>query len=473
MGREIGYSTFTNEQAAAALERVAAETTMLESWRASGRLSEDAFVAGFELEAWLLDHNYFPLPRNEAYLGRLNNPLVVPELSRFNVELNGTPQSLRGRALRRLEEELIETWSHCMAVANELEATMIMIGILPTIREKDLCLENISSRNRYQALNRQILKLRGGRALQLDIAGREHLSLSHDDVMLEAATTSFQVHLQAPAAEISRYMNASMIMSAPMVALAANSPFLFGKSLWAETRIPLFEQALGAGDTDCSQGPRVTFGSGYLPDDPLHYFRENVKHHPPLLVDSFEDSSELPNLRLHNGTIWHWNRLLVGLDDAKLPHLRIEHRPIPAGPTIADMITNAAVYFGATRFLAGLRVPPESDLPFSTAKENFYRAARDGIDATIVWLDGREASVRTLLTDEILHMAREGLVLLNIDKEDIERYIAIAQARSQSGQNGSAWQRAHAQAHGHDFFRLTADYLAQQRIAAPVHEWPL
>jgi len=473
VGKEIEQTSFSSIQATRFMKKVAEETRTLESWHGSGRLAEAEYVGGFELEAWLLDHNYYPLPRNDEYLARLDYPLVVPELSRFNVELNGTPQSLAGRALRRLEQELNETWRHCMAVANELEATLIMIGILPTVREKDLCLANISSRNRYQALNQQVLKLRGGRPLQLDIQGQEHLSLSHDDVMLEAAATSFQVHFQSPASEVSRYMNASMIASAPIVALSANSPFLFGKSLWAETRIPLFEQAVETGDATHPDRSRVTFGSDYLPDNPVQFFHENAERYPTLLPTLFEDSEELPHLRLHNGTIWRWNRLLVGFDDAKVAHLRIEHRPIPAGPTIADMITNAAVYFGAVRFMAGLRTPPEADLPFSVARDNFYRAARDGLDAKLVWLDGREVDVKTLLSDELLHMAREGLVLLGIDEDDVERYIGIAEARTASGQNGTAWQRAHAEICGRDFFRLTADYLARQRSAAPVHEWPL
>ncbi len=473
MGKEIQQTTFSAEQAAEFVERLKQETDTLDRWRAAGGLSETGYVGGFELEAWLLDHNFFPLPRNEEYLSRLDYPLVVPELSRFNVELNGTPQALKGGALRRLEEELNETWRHCLAVAKEFEATMMMIGILPTVREQDLSLKNISSRNRYHALNREVLKMRGGKPLELNIQGEESLSLTHNDVMLEAATTSFQIHFQPPASEVSRHMNASMILSGPMVALAANSPFLFGKSLWAETRIPLFEQSVATGDAQHPERARVTFGSGYLQDNPVDLFRENVQRHPPLLPTLFDNRDELLHLRLQNGTIWRWNRLLLGFDELKIPHLRIEHRPIPAGPTIADMIANAAVYFGAVHFLARLRIAPEADLSFATAKQNFYRAARDGLGAKLTWLDGKEVGVRELLTDEILHMAREGLVLLEVDDEDIDRYLGIARARAESGQNGAAWQRAHAEKYGRDFYRLTADYLALQRSGSPVHEWSL
>jgi hypothetical protein len=472
MGQEISRIAFASRDFARFSERLAAETALLSAWLRDERLDQSAYVAGFELEAWLLDRNYFPLPGNEAYLARLNNPLVVPELSKFNVELNGTPQPLAGKVLRRLEEELTATWRDCLRVSHELGGTLIMIGILPTVREQDLRLENISPLNRYYALNEQILSARGGRPIHLDIRGRERLDRMHADVMLEAATTSFQVHLQAPAAEAVRYFNAAQILSAPMVALSANSPFLFEASLWEETRIPLFEQAVDVGDDAHPEQRRVTFGSGYLQDTALECYRENIERFPVLLPITFDDAPErLRHLRLHNGTIWRWNRLLIGCEEAQTPHLRIEHRVMPAGPTIVDMIANAAVYLGASRFLAGLRVAPESDLAFARARENFYRAAREGLEARIVWLDGEQASVATVLLEEILPMAREGLKLLGVDDEDIERYLAIAKARVRTSQNGAAWQRAHVAKYGPDFFRLTADYLEHQRSAMPVHEW--
>jgi hypothetical protein len=474
MGQEIGRIAFTPGDFERFTARLHEETRLLERWFRGGRFDQSAFVGGFELEAWLLDHNFFPLPRNEDYLARLANPLVVPELSKFNVELNGTPRPLVGRALRRLEEELTGTWRHCIQVAHELEGQLIMIGILPTIRQRDLTLENISPLNRYYALNDQVLKSREGRPIRLDISGREHLQLTHADVMLEAATTSFQVHLQAPAAEATRYFNASTILSAPMVALSANSPFLFEKHLWDETRIPLFEQAVDIGDEAHPEQRRVTFGSGYLQESPLECYVENRDRYPVLLPIAYEEPAEqFKHLRLHNGTIWRWNRMLIGFDDTAVPHMRVEHRVMPAGPSIVDMIANAAVYLGAARFLAGLRVPPEADLSFARARDNFYRAAREGLDARITWLDGREVQVRALLLDELFHMAREGLILLGADEEDIERYLDIATTRVRCGQNGAAWQRAHIATHGRDFFRLTADYLEHQRSAMPVHEWPV
>jgi gamma-glutamyl:cysteine ligase YbdK (ATP-grasp superfamily) len=430
-------------------------------------------MVGFEVEACLVDRNFFPVPENEAFLEKLSHPFVVPELSRFNIELNGTPQPATGRGLSRLEAELEATWRRCLEVGHTVDTSLIMIGILPTLRNRDLTLANISPRNRYYALNEQVLRQRAGRPLRLQVTGRDHLELLHSDVMLEAAATSFQVHLQVPASEAHRYYNASLILSGPLTALAANSPFLFGKSLWEETRIPLFEQAVDTGNADAPELRRVTFGSGYI-ESPLACFRENLDCYPVLLPTEFPDgASRLRHLRLHNGTIWRWNRILVGFDAAGGPALRIEHRVMPSGPTIGDMIANAAVYIGAARFLAGLRDAPEADIPFATARDNFYRAARDGLDARIMWLGGSELTARELLADELLHMAREGLVLLGIDRDDAHRYLDLIRARVHVGQNGARWQRDFVTQHGEDFFRLTAEYLAGQRSGIPVHEWPI
>jgi hypothetical protein len=470
MGQEIETPRFAPEDFAAFALRVAEETDSFERLESADGLAHDAYVGGFELEAWLVDRNYFPLAKNAAFLERVASPLVVPELSRFNVELNGTPQVLGPGALERLERELEATWRHCVRTAHSLGGTLVMIGILPTVREQDLSLANISRLNRFHALNEQILKARGGRPIRLDIRGRERLALAHADVMLEAATTSFQVHLQTPAAEFARHFNASVALSAPMVAVAANSPFLFGASLWDETRIPLFEQAADTGAAE-SGLRRVTFGSGYLERGATECFRENLEQFPALLPMRCDGAQFLPHLRLHNGTIWRWNRPLVGLEEGGRPHVRIEHRVMPAGPTIIDMIANAALYLGAAHFLARHGAAPESALAFEVARENFYAAARDGLAAEIVWLDGRRVRLRSLLADELVPIAHEGLRELGFGADERDRYLDLIAARVRTGQTGAVWQRAHLERHGRDFFSLTADYLEHQRSGMPVHEW--
>ena len=472
MGEEIRPQAFGPQELEAFAARLADETARLRAWAQAGRLDERARTAGFELEAWLVDRNAFPLPENERYLARLADPLVVSELARFNVEFNGTPRGLHGPALRLLEQELAATWARAVRVAHEFGGTLAAIGILPTVREDDLSLANISPMNRYHALNAQVLAARQGRPIRLDIRGRERLALAHPDVMLEAAATSFQVHLQVPASASVRAFNAATVLAAPLVAVAANSPFLFQASLWEETRIPLFEQAVDTSDFDHPDRCRVTFGEGYVEHALSEVFDDNLARFAPLLPIAIEaPADELRHLRLHNGTIWRWNRPLVGFDAAGTPHLRIEFRPMPAGPSLIDMMANAALFYGAVHVLAAQDVPPESQLPFEAARENFYRCARHGLDAQVRWLDGRVVPVRSLLAEVIVPMARDGLQRLDIDADDIDRTLDVAAARVRTGQTGAAWQRAHVERHGREFGGLLADYLEHQRSGMPVHEW--
>ncbi|WP_300449798.1 glutamate--cysteine ligase [Accumulibacter sp.] len=473
MGKQIGRDGFTADDFARFGRRLAQETRHARKAYARGDFASSGPVAGFELEAWLIDEHFFPVPRNVSFLARLDSPLVVPELSRFNVELNGTPQPLCGTALSRLESELTATWQQCQHAAADEAAALIAIGTLPTVREADLSLASMSPYKRYAMLNEQILTLRGGRPLALDITGIDRLSTTHADVMLEAATTSFQVHLQTPASEAARTYNASLLLAGPLVALAANSPFLFERALWHETRVPLFEQAVDCCDPGHPECLRVTFGAGYLAADPTALFAENLSSYAVLLP--FEEPGPLgsyAHLRLHNGTIWRWTRMLIGFDADGAPHLRVEQRVMPAGPSIIDMIANAAFYYGAVHMLARQAVAPESRLPFAVARDNFYRAARHGLSAPLIWLDGREASACQLLVGELLPLAREGLARLDLADADAERYLGVIADRLQSGQNGATWQLAHYAKH-HDFCRLTADYLTYQRGFLPVHEWVL
>jgi hypothetical protein len=470
LGQEINRVEFSDTHFRVFESCLRRETEQLDEWLASDRLDHGHYVFGLEAEAWLVDHNHFPAPHNEAFLARLAHPLVVAELSRFNVELNSTPRLLGDNVFRNSEHELLATWRECQRVAHEMGDALILIGILPTIRNADLCLGNMSPLNRYYALNDQVLRRRGGRPVKVDIAGRERLSVTHADVMLEAATTSFQVHLKVPVEEAVRHYNASLIVSGPILAACTNSPFLFERSLWEETRVPLFEQAVAVGDGGTASA-RVTFGSGYLRDSVAEYFHENLEQYNILLPINFESADRLDHLRLHNGTIWRWNRLLLGFDDAGLAHVRIEHRPLPAGPSIVDMIANAALYIGLTHFLATLREPPEETLTFEIARSNFYAAARFGSNARLQWLGDSIADARMLLLEELLPMARHGLKALGVDAAEGARYLDVVRMRVQTGQDGAAWQRGFVDRHGRDPLRLTAAYLENQRSGAPVHEW--
>jgi hypothetical protein len=477
MGQEIEAARFTADDFVAYAERLREETELLGKWFASNSFSPRDRMGGYELEAWLVDSQSRPAPVNDLFLKNLNNPMVVPELARFNVELNDHPQHLWGSAFSRFEASLGATWQQCIQCAAELHSHLMMIGILPTLQESELTQANMSDLKRYRALNEQVLRLREGKPLELDISGREHLSIANNSVMLEAATTSFQLHLKVHPNNARRAYNASMIISAPMVAVTANSPFLFGHELWNETRIPLFEQSVSVGGfAGASHGPlrRVTFGSGYVRDSIYECFVENEQHYPILLPMHFDDGLEqMSHVRLHNGTIWRWNRPLIGFDYDAIPHLRIEHRVVPGGPTILDMMANAALFYGLMQALMTAETPPEQQLDFSVARDNFYTAAQQGLGAHVTWLDGKRGTVQSLLQGQLLPLARRGLQQLEIDVQDIDRYLGVIEARVRCGQTGAVWQRAYAAQHGHDLAEMTQAYRHHQDSKLPVHEWGL
>jgi gamma-glutamyl:cysteine ligase YbdK (ATP-grasp superfamily) len=474
MGQEISNYRFEKRDFHRFRTRLQVETDRLQQLFDEAAFSTAAEVGGFEIEAWLIDAAAMAAPINAAYLKALADPLVVPELARFNVEINTPPRTLAGDVLRQMHARLADTWVICRRTAAEMQADLLMVGILPTVQNHELNLENMSEMTRYWALNQQVLQQRRGHPLHLDIPGREHLTVEHRDVMLESAATSFQIHLQVPLASSVRYYNAAIALSAPMVAATANSPYLFGKDLWDETRIPLFEQAVEVGGIEAASfGPirRVTFGNGYVRESLMECFLENLEHYPVLLpVDLGDDVSELPHVRLHNGTIWRWNRPLIGFDDSDRPHLRVEHRVVPSGPSVIDVIANAALFFGLAAWFAREAPPLEAQIDFSSARDNFYMAARYGLDGHLNWC-GRSVTAQAVLLEQLIPCARRGLQRLELDAADISDYLDIIEARVATKRTGAAWQREFVAVHGRDMRALTKAYRDRQNSGIPVHEW--
>lgn len=474
MGQEIETSSFTDDDFNQFGDKLAEETSHLRQMFDNRVFADSHEIAGFELEAWLIDSETRPAPVNEEFLQALDDPMVVHELSRFNIELNSTPQTLKGDALAKMTSELEARWQRCGDVASGMDTRIAMTGILPVVKEQELTLQNMSAVKRYKALNEQILRLRRGSPLKLRIDGVESLQMEHSDVMLESAATSFQVHLQVRPDQAARYYNASCIASAPIVAIASNSPYLFGKNLWHETRIPLFEQSVNTTETGSiarTGKRRVTFGHGYIGTSLMELFEENLELYPVLLPEVHQrETSELYHLRLHNGTIWRWNRPLIGLDEQGF-HLRIEHRVIPSGPTIADMMANAALFYGLVQAMANTSGPPEILQPFETARDNFYAAARDGLSCEIDWLDKGRMQISELLHNHLIPLAAEGLASLGVDDADITRLTAVLDERTKSGQTGAVWQRNYCARHRCSFRDMTDAYLENQQSGSPVHEW--
>lgn len=474
MGEEIAKGHFRKQDFREFGNRLHQETALLRTWFDGDVFDNGPLTGGFEIEAWLVDRAFDPAPINQAFLEMLDSPMVVPELSAFNVELNTAPRPMTGSSLAQMQNDLDSTWARCRQTAGKLDADILMTGILPTVHEEQLALNNISNLTRYRALNEQILRLRKGEAIRFDISGRELLNTQHRHVMLEAAATSFQIHLKVPPDLAKRYYNASIALSAPMVAISANSPYLFGKDLWDETRIPLFEQAVSVASAQTRLADRVTFGKCYVGQSLLECFEDNLAAYTVLLPELMDsDVSRLNHLRLHNGTIWRWNRPLIGFNDDGTPHLRIEHRVVPAGPSAIDTIANAAFYYGLVNFLVHGEEAVENLISFETARSNFYSAAKNSLNANVTWTENSSIPVHRLLVDVLLPMAREGLEMQEFDADDIERYLGVIEGRLRARCNGASWQRSWVAKNGKDMHGLARAYAKCQQTGEPVHEWKI
>jgi len=477
MGQEIASGAFDEAARTEFASRLREETKILKSWfDARAFAHDDGFTSGLEVEAWLTDENALPAPCNVEFLAAVDDPLVVPEISQFNFEINTAPQRVRPGFLYAVERDLHRTWTKCRETANRIGLRPLLIGILPTVRDEMLQLDWMSPAERYKALNEEVFRMRSGAPLHISISGEDDLDMRCDHLMMEAACTSIQVHLQVNQEDAKRYWNASQIIAAPIVAASANSPFLYGKSLWCESRIPTFEQAVSvASFRDPAGRPcgRVTFGSGYLRACMLELFLENHHGYPPLLPALMEKPPEkLAHLRLQNGTIWRWNRPIIGFGADGSPHLRIEHRVMAAGPSIADMTANMALYLGLAFAYARADTPPESQIDFETARLNFYAAARDGLNSRLIWTDGREHDAQSLLLERLLGEAAAGLRYAGIPADEIdEKLCGVIHPRLVSGRTGAQWQRSFVNVHGADFQALTKRYAELQESGAPVHEW--
>ncbi len=491
MGTEISRDEFDERDYARFRERLERNLSEL------GRLLErpgfgaGPVTIGAELELFLVDGAARPLPLNQAVRAEAADPRIAVELNRFNLELNSSPAPLAGRPFAALASELGLLLARVGDAAQLHRGRVALIGILPTLSQAHLDAGVVTDAARYHALGRGLRRLRQG-PIQIRIAGEEPLELASEHIALEGATTSIQVHLRVAPPDFTRVYNAVQLATAPALAVAGNSPTFLGHRLWEETRIALFKQSVEDRDR---HGPRrrpsrTAFGTGWLRDGALELFAENVRLHEPLLpyvgdsagraADGGHGAPRLDELRLHQGTVWRWNRAIY--DPAAGGHLRIEMRALPAGPTITDMLANAAFLIGLTLWLAGRDQRWTYALPFERADHGFYRAAQYGLAAELSWPTGRGHQVRTLpaadLVTELLSAARQGLVGAGVATAEADRLLEVIGARAANGQTGAVWQRAALAAAGRDRPREQALavmldwYLFRAATGRPVHTWP-
>jgi CBS domain-containing protein/gamma-glutamyl:cysteine ligase YbdK (ATP-grasp superfamily) len=462
----------------------------LEQMLESGLVESGVRRIGAEQEMFLIDQNLRPAPLAEEVLKLVNDPRLTTEIARFNLEANLTPLALEGRCFRQMEEELEEVIRLTRDGAKSLGADVLLAGILPTLCMSDLTLENITPNPRYHELNRVISQMRGGE-FSIHIKGLDELQVSHNNVMMESCNTSFQVHLQVGPEEFAPLYNMAQAITAPVLAAAVNSPLLLGHRLWQETRLALFQHSIDVRSRAVqarSHPTRVGFGESWLNDSVIELFREQIARFRTIMIkESNEDPmaalarGEIPQLsalKLHNGTVWPWNRACYGVADGRA-HLRIENRVLPSGPTILDEMANMAFFIGLMSALPKEYGKINKLMTFDDAKANFFAAARHGLQAQFTWTGGKNYSASELILDHLLPLAHEGLKESGIESEDIERYLGTIEERVRCGQTGSQWTLRSLAAMNGEGTRdirqraLTAAMLSRQQTREPVHLWPL
>src|SRR3954452_2727921 len=489
MGQEVAPKVFSREDRQRYRHKVRACLDVFARMLAESRFDADRRSFGLEVELNLTDEGVDPALVNAHALEAIADPDFQTELAQFNVEINVAPRLLGAEGFCDLETAVRASLNTAEERAKSVAAHMMLIGILPTITDAHLNADSFSASPRYALLNEQIFAARG-EDLHINIAGPERLSTYADTIAPEAACTSVQLHQQVDPEDFARHWNAAQAIAGVQMAIGANSPFFFGRELWRETRIALFEQATDTRPEELkAQGvrPRVWFGERWITSI-FDLFEENVRYFPALLpIVEDEDpmavlesggAPRLQELRLHNGTIYRWNRPIYDIARGR-PHLRVENRVLPAGPTIVDTLANAAFYYGLVRVLVEDERPVWTAMSFSAAHDNFYTGAREGLDARVYWPGVGEAPATELVLRRLLPMAREGLARWNVDSADADRLLEIIERRCVSGVNGASWQaacfhRLYENLDRADALReMTVRYREHMHSNAPVHTWPL
>src|SRR5215207_5860106 len=491
MGSDIDQETFDADDYARFGQRLIQCLATLGQLLARPGFGVGSVTLGAELELFLVDDSARPLPLNQAVRAAAGDPRVNLELDRFNLELNATPTLLAGQPFTVLGTELRLLLNRVAAAAEQHGGRVALVGILPTLGRADLHTGAISDLPRYRALDRGLQQLRQV-PFRIRIAGVDPLELASDDVALEGVNTSFQVHLRVDPAAFARTYNAVQLATAPVLAVAGNSPTFLGHRLWEETRVALCKQSIDDRDgRGLRRWPaRVAFGTGWLREGPLALFVEAVRLHRPLLpvlddqdplaAGELGQAPPLAELRLHQGTVWRWNRPVY--DPASGGHLRIELRALPAGPTVVDMLANAAFLVGLSRWLAEQDGRWTYRLSFERAEHGFYRAAQHGLAAELTWPFGPDNRLRTLpaaeLVPELLPAARDGLVDGGVAATEADQLLGVIAARVRSRQTGAVWQRRMLAALEPRLGRERAlvvmleRYLKLAVTDQPVHSWP-
>jgi len=490
MGRAVDPTTFTRQDHRRYRRKVRRCLDVFALMLDHFTFDEDRPMTGFEVEIALVDGAGEPAMRNVDVLKAIGDPVFTDELGQFNLEANIPPRLIGGSGLADYEDTMRSRFQAAQEKANALDVGLCLIGILPTITPEHTVLENISANPRYRLLNDQIMNARDDE-VTIDIRGAERLQVHTASILPEAANTSVQFHLQVTPATFASYWNASQAIAGVQAAVGANSPYLYGRQLWAETRVPLFEQVADTRTEELKNQavrPRVWFGERWITSI-FDLFEENVRYFPALLPECDDEDPEevvaaggvprLGELRLHNGTVYRWNRPVYDVSGG-VPHLRVENRVLSAGPTVVDMLANAAFYFGLIRAFAEADRPVWTQLPYAAAELNFYLGCREGLGATLFWPRSGEIKVGDLVLERLLPAAYDGLDRYCVDPAVRDRLLGVIEQRCVTGRNGSVWQTEmvdRLEAAGRDrptaLRQMVQRYVQLMHAGEPVHTWPL
>ncbi len=451
----------------------------------------DTIRIGAEQELCLVDKNWKPAPVNLEILEKLNNPYITNELAKFNLEINLKPKEFKDNCLSELENEINSQIKLVRKVANDFGTEVVLSGILPSIRKYDVEEENITPIDRYFALMDALKQMRGG-TYELKIRGVDELNIRLDSALIEAANTGFQVHLQVTPDDFVKKYNLSQAIAGPVIASAVNSPFLFGKRLWQETRIALFQQSVDTRLTSehiRDRQARVMFGQKWLRGNITHIYKDDILKYRVLLGANFDkksldiiDSGKVPGLKaltVHNSTVYRWNRACYGISGNGKPHLRIENRILPSGPTVIDEMANTAFWLGLMNIGNDYYKDITKIMDFDDARNNFFVAAQTGLRANFNWVNGKSINAPELIRKELLPIAKEGLAKANVNKKDIDKYLDVINERVEKNITGSSWQlKSYSNLYGKAskeeiLTAITAATVTNQKTKKPVHKWKI
>jgi len=247
---------------------------------------------GAEQEFCLVDKHFKPSKNATSVLQLVDDDHFTSELAKYNLEINLDPLLVSPDCFSQMENQLSELLLKAEEAASSFDEKIILTGILPSIDFRAVQMEYLTPNPRYKALTDILSELRG-EDFELNIIGVDELILRHNNILFEACNTSFQCHLQINPGEFTDMYNWAQLISGPVLSVAANSPLLLGKQLWAETRIALFQQSVdtrGKGYNFREREQRVTFGNRWI-HGVADVYRNDIARHTLLFATHLEDDS--------------------------------------------------------------------------------------------------------------------------------------------------------------------------------------